>query len=152
MRSYQFFSENSAVILGTEEASLTMIPSVRQQTTRSRINHHPTDYSAVMIGCNRRGNIPMTTCKIVTKGLRWGIILLVSEILFFVSFLRAFYPQKTICHNWTRINMASYSNSNFQHHTSLLTKPFNTRIKSLRATLPDEIFYWGFFFLNRAFL
>jgi hypothetical protein len=29
--------------------------------------------------------------------------------------------------------------------------PFNTGIKSLRATLPDEIFYWGFFFLNRAF-
>jgi hypothetical protein len=24
-------------------------------------------------------------------------------------------------------------------------------IKSPRATLPDEIFYWGFCFLNRAF-
>jgi hypothetical protein len=30
--------------------------------------------------------------------------------------------------------------------------PFNAEIKSLRATLPDEIFYWGFCFLNRAFL
>jgi hypothetical protein len=27
----------------------------------------------------------------------------------------------------------------------------NVGIKSRRATLPDEIFYWGFFFLNRAF-
>jgi hypothetical protein len=26
-----------------------------------------------------------------------------------------------------------------------------TGIKSLRAKLPDEIFYWGFCFLNRAF-
>jgi hypothetical protein len=25
---------------------------------------------------------------------------------------------------------------------------FNARIKSLRATLPAEIFYWGFQFLN----
>jgi hypothetical protein len=29
--------------------------------------------------------------------------------------------------------------------------PFNAGIKSLRATLPDEIFYWGFCFLNREF-
>jgi hypothetical protein len=29
--------------------------------------------------------------------------------------------------------------------------PFNAGIKSLRATLPNEIFYWGFCFLNRAF-
>jgi hypothetical protein len=28
---------------------------------------------------------------------------------------------------------------------------FNTVINSLRATLPDEIFYWEFCFLNRAF-
>jgi hypothetical protein len=28
---------------------------------------------------------------------------------------------------------------------------FNAGIKSLRATLPDEIFYWGLCFLNRAF-
>jgi hypothetical protein len=25
-----------------------------------------------------------------------------------------------------------------------LTEPFNAGIKSLHATLPDEIFYWGF--------
>jgi hypothetical protein len=30
-------------------------------------------------------------------------------------------------------------------------QPFNAGIKSLRATLPDEKFYWGFYFLNRAF-
>jgi hypothetical protein len=29
---------------------------------------------------------------------------------------------------------------------------FKAGIKSLRATLHDEIFYWGFCFLNRAFL
>jgi hypothetical protein len=29
--------------------------------------------------------------------------------------------------------------------------PFKARIKSHRAMLPDEIFYWGFSFLNRAF-
>jgi hypothetical protein len=29
--------------------------------------------------------------------------------------------------------------------------PFNAGIKSLRATLDDEIFYWEFCFLNRAF-
>jgi hypothetical protein len=29
--------------------------------------------------------------------------------------------------------------------------PFKAGIKSLRATLPDEIFYWGFCFLNSAF-
>jgi hypothetical protein len=29
--------------------------------------------------------------------------------------------------------------------------PFNTGIKSLRATPPDKIFYWGFCFLNREF-
>jgi hypothetical protein len=28
---------------------------------------------------------------------------------------------------------------------------FNPGIKSLRATLPDESFYWGLCFLNRAF-
>jgi hypothetical protein len=28
----------------------------------------------------------------------------------------------------------------------------NAGIKPLRATLPDEIFYWGFCFLNSAFL
>jgi hypothetical protein len=27
----------------------------------------------------------------------------------------------------------------------------NAEIKSLRATLPDETFYWGFCFLNHAF-
>jgi hypothetical protein len=27
----------------------------------------------------------------------------------------------------------------------------NAVIKSLRATLPDGIFYWGFYFLDRAF-
>jgi hypothetical protein len=30
-------------------------------------------------------------------------------------------------------------------------KPFNAGIKSFRATLPDEIFYWEFCFLKRAF-
>jgi hypothetical protein len=30
-------------------------------------------------------------------------------------------------------------------------QPFNSGIKSLRATLPDEIFYWGVCFLNCAF-
>jgi hypothetical protein len=29
--------------------------------------------------------------------------------------------------------------------------PLTPGIKSLRATLPDEICYWGFCFLNRAF-
>jgi hypothetical protein len=29
--------------------------------------------------------------------------------------------------------------------------PFNAGIKSLRATLPDEMFYWEFCFLNGAF-
>jgi hypothetical protein len=29
--------------------------------------------------------------------------------------------------------------------------PFNAGIKSLYATPPDEIFYWGFCFLNRVF-
>jgi hypothetical protein len=29
--------------------------------------------------------------------------------------------------------------------------PLNAGIKSLRATLPDETFYYGFCFLNRAF-
>jgi hypothetical protein len=29
--------------------------------------------------------------------------------------------------------------------------PFNAGIKSLRATLPDEIFYWEFCYLNHAF-
>jgi hypothetical protein len=28
---------------------------------------------------------------------------------------------------------------------------FKAEIKFLRATLPDEIFYWEFCFLNRAF-
>jgi hypothetical protein len=34
------------------------------------------------------------------------------------------------------------------------TRPltFNAEIKSLCATLPDRFFYWGFCFLNRAFL
>jgi hypothetical protein len=27
----------------------------------------------------------------------------------------------------------------------------NAGIKSLRATLSDEMFYWGFFFMKRAF-
>lgn len=94
MRSYQFFTENFAVILGTEEDSLTVILSIRKQTTRNRINHHPADYSSVMLGCNPRENMPMTTHKIVTKRLRWRIILFVSEILFFVSFLRAFLHRK----------------------------------------------------------
>jgi hypothetical protein len=35
--------------------------------------------------------------------------------------------------------------------SSVFTEPFNAGIKSLFATLPDEIFYWGFYFLNRAF-
>jgi heme/copper-type cytochrome/quinol oxidase subunit 3 len=94
MRSYQFFTENIAVIRGTEEDSLTVILSTRKQTTRNRINHHPTDYSSVMLGCNPRGNMPMTTHKTVTKTLRWRIILFVSEILFFISFLRAFFHRK----------------------------------------------------------
>jgi hypothetical protein len=32
-----------------------------------------------------------------------------------------------------------------------MSLPFNAGIKSLRETVPAEIFYWGFFFLNRAF-
>jgi hypothetical protein len=32
-----------------------------------------------------------------------------------------------------------------------LCKLLLTEIESLRATLPDGIFYWGFCFLNRAF-
>jgi hypothetical protein len=41
------------------------------------------------------------------------------------------------------------------NHTKYLVpftkfEPFNTGIKSLRAALPDEIFYWGVCFLNRA--
>jgi hypothetical protein len=38
-----------------------------------------------------------------------------------------------------------YSTKHFIH------KPFNAGIKSLGATLPDESFYFGFCFLNRAF-
>jgi hypothetical protein len=60
IRSYQYFAENGAVILGTEEDSHTMIPSL-QQTTRNRNNHHPTNYNSVMMGRNQRGNIKRTT-------------------------------------------------------------------------------------------
>jgi hypothetical protein len=35
-------------------------------------------------------------------------------------------------------------------HRSQEDKPFNAGIKSLRATLPDDIFYRGFCFFNRA--
>jgi hypothetical protein len=35
------------------------------------------------------------------------------------------FTQKTISHSWTRINVASYSNSTFQPPTSLLAKHSN---------------------------
>jgi hypothetical protein len=35
-------------------------------------------------------------------------------------------------------------------HELKLREPFNAGVKSLRATLPDEIFYCGFCFLNHA--
>jgi hypothetical protein len=34
---------------------------------------------------------------------------------------------------------------------ALLDQPLKVGIKSLRVTLPDEIFYWRFCFLNRVF-
>jgi hypothetical protein len=38
-------------------------------------------------------------------------------------------------------------------HVAMTADKYNCEagIKSLCATLPGEIFYWGFFFLNRAF-
>jgi hypothetical protein len=38
------------------------------------------------------------------------------------------------------------SSSNLSVH-----HPFKAEINSLRVTLPDEIFHWGFSFLNRTF-
>jgi hypothetical protein len=46
-------------------------------------------------------------------------------------------------HNLTHVH--------FMQLSGVLTLPFNAGIKSLRATLHDEIFYWRFCFLNGVF-
>jgi hypothetical protein len=58
-----------------------------------------------------------------------------------------FTSSPTMCQEWAR---------NFKLQRSIDRVGYyeysvNAGIKSLRATLPNEIFYWGFCFLNRAF-
>jgi hypothetical protein len=108
IRSYQSFAENGAVILGTEEDSHTMIPSVRQQTTRNRSNHHPTSYNSVMTRCNSRGNKQRTTHINSYKRTTMrdnSIYCLRNPTLPII--LPSTFPQNTISHNWTRISMTS---------------------------------------------
>jgi hypothetical protein len=57
--------------------------------------------------------------------------------------------------DWTGRSCGLASQVTEPHINGLLTmrpySPYNAGIKSLRATLPDEIFYWSFCFLNRVF-
>jgi len=110
--SYQSFAENGAVILGTEEDSHAMIPSIQQ--TRNRSNHRPTSYNSVM-RCNPRKNIERTTHINSYKRTTMrenSIYCLRNPILRII--LPSIFPQKAIFHNWIRISM-----------TSIGTQPFN---------------------------
>jgi hypothetical protein len=54
-------------------------------------------------------------------------------------------PESSECQVWlSKIGV-------FTEQFVIYSQPFNAGIKSLRAALPDEMFYWGFCFLNRAF-
>jgi hypothetical protein len=69
-------------------------------------------------------------------------------------FLRGFsagtpgkFRNNTSAQETRRLNLQHLGESAF---IPPLFPSFNAAIQSLRATLPGEIFYWGFFFLNRA--
>ena len=108
VRSYQFFAENGAVILGTEDDSLTMIPSIWQQTTRNRSNQHPSNYNSVMTGCNPRGNIQRTAHinSYERTTMRDNSIYCLRNPTLRII-LPSIFPQKTVSLKWTRISMTS---------------------------------------------
>jgi len=66
--------------------------TIWRQTAGDRSNYYRINYNSMMTRRDPGRNILRITTKIVTKGLRWGIILfIVSEVLFFLSFFWAFF-------------------------------------------------------------